>query len=819
MAETNFTPQEIEEFLQQFFDVVGARQYVGARYVPIFGRAGEDTVEWDDLAPYEPLTVVMHTGISYVSRRYVPAGIQITDTAYWVETYRFNAQVEQYRQEVLGFQDEIDLRVPFPDGIVHPRYGTPGQVLATLGDGSTEWDDPVIVTSEIAGPIIADWLDDHPEATTTVEDGAVTTAKIADGAVTDAKMADGGIAGLVFDLMRRAGETAVSDEVTITGSMLIGKGLGSDGDTFDSARRATCMEYVYVAGIPYLRLTIESGYRLYGCFYDASQAFVSNFGWITADGYVAVPSSAAYVRFCKAVVDDTHTITEQELSNVRVWYANESIRDTVPYNGPIGANADLDSYVNAGRWSIPSASVATLAHAPSGLYGGTLEVTYGYTTMSTINNTAQVVQVITDPYTGAFHMRFASTGGEFRGWFTFDHALYDNALQYRNRLEAGADLDTVTTPGIYNIATAAGPSISHMPFAAAGGTLIVTYGYSRISSAVPGQPVQVFVSPYDNLMAMRFASTSYVWRDWLNVTGFAGLVPTGSDLNDYLQAGNYRVNIQSPTYQVTNMPPGLTGGSLIVSYGFNNRTGTNTGHSVQLMISPDDRAIAFRRSTNDGFTAWTVMHNDIVEPTRWLALGDSITYGVYSTGASSSAVGDGWPKQLCDSLGYTFYNAGVRGMGYVAVGGNGITIDDKLDEIEALTDSYNLVTIALGINDYNTSTVTIAQVEASLEDAVTRLQTKFPAARLLVITPFNACNHSDATTHFDLDYAVGGRTLRELATAIAEKCADMCVECINATEAFLFNDINIQGLELHGVHPSATAHHLIAKTMAHHLTY
>ena len=33
------------------------------------------------------------------------------------------------------------------------------------------------------------WLDEHPEATTTVQDGAITTAKLADGAVTDAKLA------------------------------------------------------------------------------------------------------------------------------------------------------------------------------------------------------------------------------------------------------------------------------------------------------------------------------------------------------------------------------------------------------------------------------------------------------------------------------------------------------------------------------------------------------------------------------------------------------------------------------------------------------
>lgn len=175
---SSFTPQEIEEFLQEFFDVVGARQYTGARYIPIFGRAGESTVEWDDTAPYEPLTVVMHDGVSYVSRRYVPAGIEITDTAYWVETYRFNAQVEQYRQEVLTFQTQIDNRVPYPDPQTFPKYGVAGQVLSTLGNGFVKWEDPVIVDSQIAEPLIDAWLDDHPEATTTVQDGSVTDAKL-----------------------------------------------------------------------------------------------------------------------------------------------------------------------------------------------------------------------------------------------------------------------------------------------------------------------------------------------------------------------------------------------------------------------------------------------------------------------------------------------------------------------------------------------------------------------------------------------------------------------------------------------------------------
>lgn len=38
-----------------------------------------------------------------------------------------------------------------------------------------------------------EWLDEHPEATTTVQDGSISTAKLADGAVTTPKLADGAV--------------------------------------------------------------------------------------------------------------------------------------------------------------------------------------------------------------------------------------------------------------------------------------------------------------------------------------------------------------------------------------------------------------------------------------------------------------------------------------------------------------------------------------------------------------------------------------------------------------------------------------------------
>ena len=71
-------------------------QYIGARYMPMFA----DPAEWDNSRAYEPLTIVLYKGNSYTSKQSVPIGASIDDTVYWAETGNYNAQVEQYRNEV-----------------------------------------------------------------------------------------------------------------------------------------------------------------------------------------------------------------------------------------------------------------------------------------------------------------------------------------------------------------------------------------------------------------------------------------------------------------------------------------------------------------------------------------------------------------------------------------------------------------------------------------------------------------------------------------------------------------------------------------------
>lgn len=81
----------------------GVTQYIGARYVPLFA----DPIEWDSTRAYEPLTIVLYQGNSFTTRQYTPAGIDINNDAFWAETGNYNAQIEQYRQEVLRFDARI----------------------------------------------------------------------------------------------------------------------------------------------------------------------------------------------------------------------------------------------------------------------------------------------------------------------------------------------------------------------------------------------------------------------------------------------------------------------------------------------------------------------------------------------------------------------------------------------------------------------------------------------------------------------------------------------------------------------------------------
>jgi hypothetical protein len=111
---------------------MSTRQYVGARYVPKFFENANGSAEWINGVPYEALTVVTYLGNSYTSKKPVPAGINILNTDYWVNTGNYNAQVEEYRKETKEVSNELT-KVKVSVGYLK-AYVTP-QMFGAKADG------------------------------------------------------------------------------------------------------------------------------------------------------------------------------------------------------------------------------------------------------------------------------------------------------------------------------------------------------------------------------------------------------------------------------------------------------------------------------------------------------------------------------------------------------------------------------------------------------------------------------------------------------------------------------------------------------------
>lgn len=86
------------------------RQYIGARYVPLFFENPKGGNDWLSGYQYDALTIVTYLNQSYTSKKVVPAtvGNPKDNPEYWVMTANYNAQVEEYRKQVEQAKKDID---------------------------------------------------------------------------------------------------------------------------------------------------------------------------------------------------------------------------------------------------------------------------------------------------------------------------------------------------------------------------------------------------------------------------------------------------------------------------------------------------------------------------------------------------------------------------------------------------------------------------------------------------------------------------------------------------------------------------------------
>ena len=78
--------------------------YIGAKYLTTFANP----ILWNVNTNYEPFTIVQdEQENSYISKGYVPAGIELTNTKYWALIYQFNVQIKNISDRVTIVEGDI----------------------------------------------------------------------------------------------------------------------------------------------------------------------------------------------------------------------------------------------------------------------------------------------------------------------------------------------------------------------------------------------------------------------------------------------------------------------------------------------------------------------------------------------------------------------------------------------------------------------------------------------------------------------------------------------------------------------------------------
>lgn len=135
------------------------------------------------LKTYEVGEYVTQDGALYICTTAVETA-GAWDAAKW-QAVTFGEEVADLKSAVTNAEGDIDaLQTAVPGKVSKPvssPNGTNGQLLRTNGDGTTTWVDQGLPTDAQTAKAVYDWLNDHPEATTTVQDHSLTRDKLVKG--------------------------------------------------------------------------------------------------------------------------------------------------------------------------------------------------------------------------------------------------------------------------------------------------------------------------------------------------------------------------------------------------------------------------------------------------------------------------------------------------------------------------------------------------------------------------------------------------------------------------------------------------------------
>ena len=188
-------------------------------------------------------------------------------------------------------------------------------------------------------------------------------------------------------------------------------------------------------------------------------------------------------------------------------------------------------------------------------------------------------------------------------------------------------------------------------------------------------------------------------------------------------------------------------------------------------------------------------------------------------------------------------NKGLGGMGYLCNSTNSTypynarTLIDHIttpgDALYVDLTNVNVVTIALGINDYKgnydlgevTDDIDLGTTVCSnMKYLINKIISINPLIKIFVITPMNArgygYNLGDEDTNYAINHAnTKGKTLKNFMDTIISLCENYGIQYINQTTQSVVNRYNIIEALPDGVHPTIEIQKMIGRELSRKITY
>ncbi|GEM_PF-2010176 len=276
---------------------------------------------------------------------------------------------------------------------------------------------------------------------------------------------------------------------------------------------------------------------------------------------------------------------------------------------------------------------------------------------------------------------------------------------------------------------------------------------------------------------------------------------------------------------ITDAPDGLANSGILIAY-YNTKNGTYT----QEILSQSGR-----RYFRIGSQEFALLSSKKAVRTKWYALGDSIVQGYYSEADESGTprllfdASRTWVKKVAEYKDYALTNCGVGGSGYV----HNATVGDKLnarDHVDAIDFSgAELVTIAYGVNDwkYNERLGTFEDdiavggtLYSNMRYVIEKILRDNPCCKIFVITPLNSAKYGSEAANYGIGYPFSNNgTLEDIFQAEKRVAEYYGVGLIDMTHDSIVNRRNIAAVLPDKVHPSLSAHDLIARELAEKITF